>query len=66
MLSRRAPGVVKLRRGDFLEDQNVHRILEKTDVLFVNIYAFESDVNWRLMQLFLGMKVIHITFCRHT
>ena len=52
----RSAGAVYLRKGDFLEDPKVHKILEKADVLFVNNYAFESDVNWRLMQMFLSMK----------
>ena len=53
----RSPGAVHLRRGDFLEDEKVHKILEKSSVIFVNNYAFESDVNWRLMQSFLSLKV---------
>lgn len=55
MLSR-APGVVHLKRGDFLEDAKVHKVIERADVVFVNNYAFGSTINHRLMQLFLSMK----------
>lgn len=56
MYGRSVDNTVHLRRGDFLEDYKVHRILEKADILFVNNYAFESDVNLRLKQTILSMK----------
>lgn len=52
----RSAGTVHLSKGDFLEDDRVHKIISRVDVLFVNNYAFESDVNHRLMQTFLEMK----------
>lgn len=55
MLGRTIP-TVHLRQGDFLEDQRVHKVIQRADVVFVNNYAFESSLNHGLMQLFLGMK----------
>jgi hypothetical protein len=34
----RSSGTVHLKQGDFLEDEKVHRIIEKADVVFVNKY----------------------------
>lgn len=45
-----------LKRADFLEDRKVHEVIERADIVFVNNYAFESDVNVQLKLLFLGMK----------
>jgi H3 lysine-79-specific histone-lysine N-methyltransferase len=52
----RSPGTVHVRKGDFLEDPKVHKVIERADVIFVNNYAFGSDVNHRLMHYFLSMR----------
>jgi H3 lysine-79-specific histone-lysine N-methyltransferase len=52
----RAATTIHLSKGDFLESERVHKIIKRVDILFVNNYAFESDVNHRLMQLFLEMR----------
>lgn len=52
----RTASTVHLSKGDFLEDERVSKIIGRVDVVFVNNYAFESDMNHRLMQLFLSMR----------
>lgn len=49
-------GVVRLLHGSFLEESKVQKILEIADTVFVNNYAFGSDLNNDLMHLFLCMK----------
>ena len=52
----REPGVVQLRRCNFLDDAKIHAILERVDVIFVNNYAFDAALNRGIMHLFLSMK----------
>ncbi|KAI3631630.1 hypothetical protein MIR68_010103 [Amoeboaphelidium protococcarum] len=47
---------VYLRKGDFLGDQKVLKVIECADVVFVNNYAFDQETNLKLMQLFLHLK----------
>ncbi|OUM65403.1 hypothetical protein PIROE2DRAFT_66138 [Piromyces sp. E2] len=49
-------GKIKLRHADFLEDPEVDRILKVADVVFVNNYAFDANLNQRILQKFLDLK----------
>ena len=45
-----------LKKGDFLDDIDVHKILQKADAIFVNNYAFGSELNNKLLHMFLSLK----------
>ncbi|ORX88332.1 DOT1-domain-containing protein [Basidiobolus meristosporus CBS 931.73] len=49
-------GHVNILHGDFLESPEIVDILRRVDVVLVNNYAFDSDLNQRLLQLFLDLK----------
>jgi H3 lysine-79-specific histone-lysine N-methyltransferase len=49
-------GTIKILQGDFLELEAVAQILKRADVLLVNNYAFDAQLNQRLLQLFLDLK----------
>ncbi|KAJ1972963.1 Nucleosomal histone H3-Lys79 methylase [Dimargaris xerosporica] len=49
-------GQVVIRRGDFLNTPALHPTLSTADVVLVNNYAFSSDLNQQLLQLFLDLK----------
>lgn len=49
-------GKIKLRHADFLDDPEVDRILKIADVVFVNNYAFDANLNQRILQKFLDLK----------
>ncbi|KAH8672621.1 histone methylation protein DOT1-domain-containing protein, partial [Tricladium varicosporioides] len=50
------PGKVRLRRGDFLENDSIKKIIQTADVILVNNQAFTSELNQRLTDLFLDAK----------
>lgn len=49
-------GRVNLERGNFLENQQIHKVLRKADVVLVNNQAFTPDLNQKLKDLFLDLK----------
>jgi H3 lysine-79-specific histone-lysine N-methyltransferase len=49
-------GDMHILKGDFLELPQVAKILRKADVVLVNNYAFDSQLNQNLLQLFLDLK----------
>ncbi|RKP07774.1 histone methylation protein DOT1-domain-containing protein, partial [Thamnocephalis sphaerospora] len=49
-------GNVRILHGDFLELPEVAKLLRRADVVLVNNYAFDSQLNQRLLQLFLDLK----------
>ncbi|KAI8142949.1 histone methylation protein DOT1-domain-containing protein [Fennellomyces sp. T-0311] len=51
-------GKIHFRHGDFLDlgSSTMHQTLTRADVLLVNNYAFDSQTNHRLAQLFLDLK----------
>ncbi|KAL8842157.1 MAG: hypothetical protein Q9176_002850 [Flavoplaca citrina] len=51
-----AVGDINLERGDFLENQNIIRMLPKADVILVNNQAFTPELNDRLTSHFLDLK----------
>ncbi|KAL8675021.1 MAG: hypothetical protein Q9168_000616 [Polycauliona sp. 1 TL-2023] len=51
-----AVGSINLERGDFLENQNIIKMLPKADVILVNNQAFTPELNDRLTSHFLDLK----------
>ncbi|KAI9356250.1 histone methylation protein DOT1-domain-containing protein [Zopfochytrium polystomum] len=49
-------GQIRLKHADFLDDQETHQIIKRADVIFVNNYAFDAELNQRIMDLFLDLK----------
>lgn len=49
-------GQMRLERGDFLENQNILKMLRKADVILVNNQAFTPRLNENLTNLFLDLK----------
>lgn len=49
-------GSIHLERGDFLENTNIGKILQKADVVLVNNQAFTPELNDSLSRLFLDLK----------
>ncbi|KAI9593344.1 histone-lysine N-methyltransferase [Syncephalis fuscata] len=49
-------GKIQMINGDFLELDQVAQILQRADVVMVNNYAFDAQLNQRLLQLFLDLK----------
>jgi [histone H3]-lysine79 N-trimethyltransferase len=51
-----APGDVHLERGDFRQNQRIHEVLKRADVILVNNQAFTSQLNDDLVRMFLDVK----------
>ncbi|RKP23195.1 histone-lysine N-methyltransferase [Syncephalis pseudoplumigaleata] len=51
-----ANSTIRILHGDFLELEQVAQLLKRADVLLVNNYAFDAQLNQRLLQLFLDLK----------
>ncbi|TVY84224.1 H3 lysine-79 specific histone-lysine N-methyltransferase [Lachnellula suecica] len=51
-----ATGKVHLREGDFLENKPIMEAMKRADVILVNNEVFSSDLNQRLIHLFLDCK----------
>ncbi|KAI8831586.1 histone methylation protein DOT1-domain-containing protein [Chytridium lagenaria] len=49
-------GKITLRHGDFLEDEEIHNVMKRADVIFVNNYAFNAELNQGLLARFLDLK----------
>ncbi|KAI8907993.1 histone-lysine N-methyltransferase, H3 lysine-79 specific [Gorgonomyces haynaldii] len=49
-------GKIVLRHGDFLEDELIHQVISKADVIFVNNYAFDPALNQSILAKFLDLK----------
>jgi hypothetical protein len=49
-------GRIRLRHGDFLEDPETISVIGRADVIFVNNYAFDADLNHKILNLFLDLK----------
>lgn len=49
-------GPVELYHASFLDNPDIARILPKADVLLVNNFAFEPDLNQKLLDMFLDLK----------
>lgn len=50
------PGKFRLEKGDFLESSRIAEALKRADVVLVNNYMFASELNQRLLNLFLDLK----------
>ena len=50
------PGKFRLEKGDFLESPRIAEALKRADVVLVNNYVFDSELNQRLLNLFLDLK----------
>ncbi|PVU95133.1 hypothetical protein BB561_002009 [Smittium simulii] len=49
-------GTVEIIQGDFLENKYISEILNSSTIILVNNHAFDSGLNYRLMQMFLDLK----------
>ncbi|KAI5806993.1 histone H3 methyltransferase [Geopyxis carbonaria] len=49
-------GAVHLEHDTFLENRNIAATLRRADVLLVNNFAFEPDLNQKLLDIFLDLK----------
>ncbi|KAJ3073246.1 Nucleosomal histone H3-Lys79 methylase [Podochytrium sp. JEL0797] len=49
-------GKTEILQGDFLNDSRVHPLLLRADVVFVNNYAFDAKLNFRILEQFLDLK----------
>ncbi|KAI8805536.1 histone methylation protein DOT1-domain-containing protein [Cladochytrium replicatum] len=49
-------GSIGLLWADFLESKEIDEILKRADVIFVNNYAFDADLNQKILQKFLDVK----------
>jgi H3 lysine-79-specific histone-lysine N-methyltransferase len=49
-------GKVHLRKGDFLEEESIRKVLQKADVILINNKAFTPELNNKLVDHFLDMK----------
>lgn len=49
-------GDVHLEHDTFLENKNIADVLRRADVLLVNNFAFEPDLNQKLLDMFLDLK----------
>ncbi|KAJ8103310.1 histone methylation DOT1 [Lipomyces tetrasporus] len=49
-------GLVKLITGDFLKSEEIGEVLQKTDLLLVNNYAFDAELNGNLVHMFLDLR----------
>ncbi|TGZ83665.1 histone-lysine N-methyltransferase, H3 lysine-79 specific [Ascodesmis nigricans] len=49
-------GPVHLEHDTFLENRNIAEAMKRADVLLVNNFAFEPDLNQKLLDMFLDLK----------
>ncbi|KAK9321430.1 histone methylation DOT1 [Lipomyces orientalis] len=49
-------GLVRLITGDFLKSDEIGEVLQKTDLLLVNNYAFDAELNGNLVHMFLDLR----------
>ncbi|KAJ3003569.1 UNVERIFIED_CONTAM: Nucleosomal histone H3-Lys79 methylase, partial [Siphonaria sp. JEL0065] len=49
-------GPISILQGDFLEDERMNSVLSRADVVFVNNYAFDAKLNFRILERFLDLK----------
>ncbi|KAJ3288674.1 Nucleosomal histone H3-Lys79 methylase [Borealophlyctis nickersoniae] len=49
-------GRITLKQGDFLDDPEIHEVLKRADVIFVNNYAFDAELNQGILAKFLDLK----------
>ncbi|KAK9353111.1 histone methylation DOT1 [Lipomyces doorenjongii] len=49
-------GSVKLITGDFLKIEEIGEILKKTNLVLVNNYAFDAELNGNLINMFLDLR----------
>jgi hypothetical protein len=49
-------GKLKLHHGNFLENKELDEILKRADVVFVNNFAFDPNLNQRILAKFLDLK----------
>ncbi|ORY40797.1 DOT1-domain-containing protein [Rhizoclosmatium globosum] len=49
-------GSISLVKGDFLDDPSTTFLLPRADVIFVNNYAFDAHLNFRILERFLDLK----------
>ncbi|ANB11946.1 histone methyltransferase DOT1 [Sugiyamaella lignohabitans] len=55
-LYRLAMGSINLVSSDFVQDESIHAVLHRADVLLVNNYAFDAELNGQLVNMFLDLK----------
>nr|KAJ3420738.1 Nucleosomal histone H3-Lys79 methylase [Polyrhizophydium stewartii] len=49
-------GRIVVKQGDFLEDPEIHEVISRADVIFVNNYAFDAALNQGILAKFLDLK----------
>ncbi|KAJ3085790.1 Nucleosomal histone H3-Lys79 methylase [Quaeritorhiza haematococci] len=49
-------GKIVLKQGDFLDDPEIDDVIRRADVIFVNNYIFDADLNQRILHKFLDLK----------
>ena len=49
-------GKIELIKGDFLEDEGIHSVIKRADVIFVNNYAFNAQLNQSILAKLLDIK----------
>ncbi|KAI8817685.1 histone methylation protein DOT1-domain-containing protein [Fimicolochytrium jonesii] len=49
-------GRITLKHSDFLEDAEMHEVIKTADVIFVNNYAFNAELNQNILAKFLDLK----------
>lgn len=49
-------GKILLKQGDFLEDAEIHEVIKRADVIFVNNFVFDAELNQRILDRFLDLK----------
>lgn len=55
-------GPVNLEHDTFLENRNIADVIKRADVLLVNNFAFEAELNQKLLDMFLDLKEGAIIF----
>ncbi|KAI8996185.1 histone methylation protein DOT1-domain-containing protein [Gaertneriomyces semiglobifer] len=49
-------GRITLQHADFLESPEMHEVIKRADVIFVNNYAFSASLNQQILAKFLDLK----------
>ncbi|KAK9455194.1 histone methylation protein DOT1-domain-containing protein [Dipodascopsis uninucleata] len=50
------PGQVKLIGDDFVHNDEIKKVLTKSDIVLVNNYAFDAELNGNLIHMFLDLR----------
>ncbi|EGF77828.1 hypothetical protein BATDEDRAFT_91271 [Batrachochytrium dendrobatidis JAM81] len=49
-------GRIVVKQGNFLDDAEIHEVISRADVIFVNNYAFDAELNLGIIAKFLDLK----------